>query len=238
MEILNDYQENYGSGWISIYRSIRKHWIWKDPIKLKWWLDILIEVNHSGQKVNIGYDLFECERGQSVKSLLNWAKQWGVSKDTVRNFFTLLKKDDMIKTENLKKTTRLTVCNYDTYQSFLHDKQTTSKRNPSDKQTRPDPNNNVNNEKEIKIKVDFDIFWNSFHTITGKLKTDRDPAFKHWKKLTDSERKKAHDRIRIYFDSLNDKKFCKKARTYLADKNFNDDYADIKPTKMYKFDRS
>jgi len=151
---LQDYKENYGSGWISIYRSIRKHWIWEDAIKLKWWIDILIEVNHSEQKVNIGYDLFDCNRGQSVKSLQNWALHFNVSKDTVRNFFTLLKKDNMIEVENLKKTTRITILNYDTYQANLHAKQTPSKRIPYAKQTPSKrdlaTNNNVNNDNNVK----------------------------------------------------------------------------------------
>jgi DNA-binding transcriptional regulator YhcF (GntR family) len=148
--ILEDFQENYGNGWIKLYRSIKQHWIWQDSIKFKWWIDILISVNHSGKKINIGYDIFECKPGQSIKSLKTWADEWDVSKDTVRNFFTLLKKDNMIKTENLKITTRITVCNYDTYQSNLHDKQTQSKRKANAKQTQADPNKNDKNVKNDK----------------------------------------------------------------------------------------
>lgn len=136
-------------GWISLHRSIRDHWIWQDPIKLRWWIDILMSVNHEDAKVNVGYQLFECKRGQSIMSLQSWAKRWGVSKDTVRNFFVLLAKDGMIHTENMLKTTRLTVCNYDTYQDRLHDKQTVVVRSPYDEQTLTHPNNNeeqFNNE--------------------------------------------------------------------------------------------
>lgn len=103
-------------GWICLYRGIQDHWIWQDPVKLKWWIDILISVNHDDKKINIGLDIFECNRGQSILSLSNWAKRWSVSKHTVSNFFVLLKKDSMIETENLKKTIRITVCNYDDYQ--------------------------------------------------------------------------------------------------------------------------
>ena len=78
--------------------------------------------------INIGYDLYDCKRGQSIQSLKTWGYNWNVSKDTVRNFFKLLEKDRMIILENLKKTTRLTVCNYDSYQLSLHDEQTQSKR--------------------------------------------------------------------------------------------------------------
>jgi coproporphyrinogen III oxidase len=91
---VNDYQENYTSGWIKILRSVRNHWIWKDPIKFQRWIDILLEVNHQTEKVNIGYELFDCKRGQSVKSLHNWGKQWNVSKDVARNFLKLLERQN------------------------------------------------------------------------------------------------------------------------------------------------
>jgi hypothetical protein len=133
------------SGWISIYRSIRYHWIWQDPVKLKWWIDILLAVNHEDKKVNIGMRLIECKRGQTVMSLRNWADRWKVSKDTTRNFFELLKKDKMIITENLINTTRLTVCNYDVYQGDLRTSQTSTEREPNESQTQADPNNKGDN---------------------------------------------------------------------------------------------
>ena len=138
-------------GWIRLSRKIQEHWIWKDPVKLKWWIDILVTVNHSDTKVNIGMELYECKRGQSVMSLSNWAKRWGASKDSTRNFLNLLQKDGMILHENLVKTTRITVCNYDSYQTDLHDKQTTSKRKPNASRTQAerdtDTNNNDKNDK-------------------------------------------------------------------------------------------
>ena len=137
------------SGWISIYRSIRNHWIWQDPVKLKWWIDILLAVNHEDKKVNIRMRLIECKRGQTVMSLRNWADRWKVSKDTTRNFFELLKKDKMIITENLINTTRLTVCNYDIYQGDLRPSQTRTAREPNASQTQTDPNNNDNNDNKV-----------------------------------------------------------------------------------------
>jgi len=144
--------ENKDLGYICLFRSIKKNWIWNDPIKLKWWIDLLLSVNFSKeiQKINIGYDIFECGRGQTIKSLQSWSTDWKVGKDTVRNFLELLKKDTMITTENFKKTTRITICNFDDYQTNLHDKQTQSKRKANAIQTQGDPNNNDNNEKKDK----------------------------------------------------------------------------------------
>ena len=119
------------AGWIRLSRSIENHWIYKDPVKLKWWIDILINVSFKDSKVNIGNQLIECKRGQSIMSLSSWGERWGVSKDKVRNFFLLLEKDGMITHENVSKSTRITVCNYESYQSVLHDDTTQPKRNPN-----------------------------------------------------------------------------------------------------------
>lgn len=137
-------------GYIAIHRSLKKHWIWQDPIKLKWWLDILLEVNHAPNSVTVKFELFECKRGQSVRSLETWAKDWRSDKSTVRRFFNLLQKDGMIVIENLKKTTRLTVCNYDSYNNSKHTTETQQKRHATADETPRNPNNKGNNDKNDK----------------------------------------------------------------------------------------
>lgn len=143
------------AGFILLHRSIRNHWIWKDANKYQWWCDILMECNHSNQKVSIGFDLIECKRGQSLNSLLTWSKMWRVDVSTVRRFFKLLENDKMIVTENVQKTTRLTVCNYGIYNDFQQAKQfqnnseaipTQFARNSDAIQTNNELNNDINNE--------------------------------------------------------------------------------------------
>jgi hypothetical protein len=155
--------ENKLTGYICIFRSIKKHWIWNNPVKFQWWMDLLLSVNFSVEikKVNIGFDLFDCGRGQTVKTLLTWSKEWKVSKDTTRNFLKLLQKDSMITIENLGKCTRITICNFDNYQNIIHDNSLKSKRKANAKQTQSDPNNNDNNEEQCKQsnwRLDFNIY--------------------------------------------------------------------------------
>lgn len=137
------------NGWIKIYREITDHWIWKDPVKFQWWIDILLNVNHEDAKVNLGYELYECKRGQTIRSLQKWAERWNCNKDSARNFLRLLEKDGMILHESLSKTTRITVCNYDIYQHDLHEKKLKITRQPNDGQTVSDPNKK---DKELKEK--------------------------------------------------------------------------------------
>lgn len=168
-------------GWICLYRDITDHWLWNDAVKLKWWLDILLSVNHKDKKVLIGNKLIECNRGQSVLSLSNWAKRWSVSKHTVNNFFTLLKNDNMITTENLIKTIRITVCKYDTYQDVSNASGTDGERSGNASGTDWETNNNDNNDnneeqcispKEKTWREDFDVYMKEVTKAYDELVSD------------------------------------------------------------------
>jgi hypothetical protein len=139
-------EESNEVGFISLFRSIRKHWIWQDSVKLKWWIDILLEVNHKPKKVLLGSRLIDCNRGQSVNSLQTWAIRWRTNVSAVRRFFALLESDNMIVTENVSKTTRITVCKYESYQDWRHDSETKVKRLRNDDEKIPATNNNANKE--------------------------------------------------------------------------------------------
>lgn len=82
-------------------------------------------------------------------------------------------------------------------------------------------------------EVSFEDFWDRYHTIiTEWKKTDKVPAEKYWNKLPKSEKKAAYDNIQKYYDSspvIQGKKAVKKARTYLSDKNYNDEFKETKP---------
>ena len=104
------------SSWIKLFRDVNKHWIWQNSDYLKWWLDILLEVNHAPAKVVINNKIYDCNRGEKLYSLDTWANRWGTNKSKVRRFLQLLQNDNMIVIKSETQTTRLTVCKYNTYQ--------------------------------------------------------------------------------------------------------------------------
>ena len=81
---------------------------------------------------------------------------------------------------------------------------------------------------KINPEPKFEEFWNKYHEIVKEWnKTDKVPTEKCWKKLTKKEKQLAIDNIQSYYDSLPvyaTGKPVKKARTYLSDKNFNDNF--------------
>jgi len=138
-------------GWIRIHRKIIDHWVYKDDRYFKAWVKILMTVNYEPKKVLIEGELIDCGRGQSVLSLKSWAEAFGKgwSIQTVRTFFSLLKNDMMIDTEGLRKTTRLTVCNYDQYQNVQQGDNTENNRQPTDSQ-HGDNTETTSTKEEIK----------------------------------------------------------------------------------------
>jgi len=104
-------------GWIKIYRSITDHWIWGNPDYFKAWITMLMTVNYEKKQTLVDGEILICDRGQSLLSLSSWANlfKWKSVK-RVRTFFELLEKDGIIVREGLRKTTRVTICKYDSYQ--------------------------------------------------------------------------------------------------------------------------
>lgn len=167
------------NGWICLHRQITEHWIWQDPVKLKWWLDLLISANHAPRKVEIGGRVVMCDIGQSVRSLKSWADEWHVSKDTVRRFLNLLQSDGMLRRENVRKTTRITICNYERYQKPSYDDATMMRQSCDDDAPMMHPNNNYNNDNKNINKKDepeFDDFCRWMQTET--------PHVARWRQMT------------------------------------------------------
>lgn len=154
---IKDTQENYGAGWISVYRSIVNSWLWEKPLsKFEAWLDILLQANYKSKKVNIKNQLFVCKRGESIKCMETWAERWGWNRSRVRRFLKLLESDSMIVLKATNKTTKIIVCNYESYQDMrpTDDQQMTIRRPTDDQQmttnNKGNKDNNINKKKGRK----------------------------------------------------------------------------------------
>ena len=210
-------------GWISLNRKIQCHWLWvekREFSKLEAWLDILLTVNHTEKKVMIKNTLFTVKRGESIKSLETWSKRWNWNKSKVRRFLELLKSDSMIVTKNEHKTTRIIVCNYDSYQNIGNADETKMKQERNADETQMTPNNNdnnynnVNNENKLKS---FDIWWDLYDNKKGLSKSKQ-----KFLKLSDEEIEKIIKVTPDYVKSTPDVKYRKNPLTWLNGKHWED----------------
>lgn len=221
-------------GWISIHRGILDHWMFQDRrefSKLEAWLDILLMVNHSPQKILIQGQLIEVGRGQSIRSVETWGERWKWSRGKVRSFFKLLQKDSMITTENIQITTRLTVCNYDSYQRGEPiQNQSRTNAEPIQNQYRTTNNNvnndnNVNNEIKQKRLSDFETFWDLYNKKQGRKDVE-----KKFLKLPQKDVDKILLTVKSFVNSIRDKQYLPLPITYLNKERYNDEVTEVKKT--------
>ncbi len=162
-------------GWIQLHRSIEDHWIYDNPSYLKAWICILLNVNHESKKVTIDNELFECLRGSSLRSIQTWVRLFGKNwtSKKVRTFFKLLEDDSMIKYKGMRKTSHLTVCNYDTYQSKGNTEVTQKANRSNTEVTQKATNNNDNNYKNE----------NNENSLESRQAIFRDSVKNKWEEL-------------------------------------------------------
>lgn len=142
---------NNTNGWICLHRAIQNHWIWEDPQKLKWWIDILLSVNFKESKKLINNDIIIIERGAMFTSILALSERWETNRKTTKKFLDLLKKDEMITMETSKKGTMIKVSNYNEYQGFSEGEEDNTMGNGMDNSKDNGVDNTVDNHMDNSV---------------------------------------------------------------------------------------
>ena len=149
------------NGWIAIHRKIRENWIWKDPEKLRAWLDILLMVNHEEKTIPYNGKMITIYPGQRLTSIYQLADRWGWSKHRVYRFLTLLKADKMCTTDGTTGGTIITVVNWGFYQTKRNTDGTTN--GTTGDTTNGTQTTMINNDKQHRrVKNESDIAYEEF----------------------------------------------------------------------------
>ena len=107
------------AGWMRLYRQITDNWIWKsnEPFdKRSAWIDLLLSVNHTKQKVPFENGFIEVEKGQRITSLEKLAERWKWSRHKVSDFLNRLEQDKMLVQVRDNKKTLISIENYEKFQ--------------------------------------------------------------------------------------------------------------------------
>lgn len=167
-------------GWVKIYREIENHWIWQNDKYFKCWQWFIFRANHCQNKVLLGTEFMDVNRGEFITSISKICQATGMSMQSTRTFLALLEKDKMINKQTTSKLTKITICNYDYYQGDQQtnnkqiNKRVTQSQQTDNKPVTTDKNekNDIKNEKNLKKEpCDFDF---SFVEETWK------PLFFEW----------------------------------------------------------
>lgn len=192
-------------GWIKLYRSIRSNWIWANGNEryAKWWMDLIMMVNHEPRKILVNGNLITIGVGQRLTSIKKLSETWGTTRRTVDRFLSLLEEDNMIEVQKTKtKGTTIKVLHYADYQTFPSETgkgsaqqraQRTAQRT-THKQEPKELLKNLEKEKEKKSlsslgRGDLVKFWenNGFGMISSKTREDLMYWVDDFKKIGSSE---------------------------------------------------
>ena len=114
-----------GEGFITLNRSVQRHWIWAEPEALKFWIGLLLGANWKPKNTMFNGSLISVKRGQLVFGRGAFSKKLGISENKIRRYLDLLESDEMITSKKTTKYSIISITNYDSYQ--INHQQTTSK---------------------------------------------------------------------------------------------------------------
>ena len=163
---------------------------------------VLTHVNYSTVECRIHQYTFQCRRGESVMSMVHWAELFGWKRSRTRYFFNKMYDEGIIERLSNPYITHIRIPDYDL---FVGQKRRESVRAEAD-------------------GITFDAFWEKYHDITRKPKTNVGRARREWNKLSVNERCLSLSHIDEYYDNLADIKYCMQAASYLSNKAFMNEY--------------
>jgi DNA-binding transcriptional regulator YhcF (GntR family) len=222
-------------GWIKIYRSLRTHWLWENGNEkyAKWWIDILMMVNHKPRKVLVNGQLITIGVGERLTSLRKLAAQWNANTKTVSNFLTLLANDKMIELKKSRTTgTTIKVCHYADYQSFSDENETpndTANTTHSATHTghKQEPKNDKKKTPSSDVLLDrFNALWKLYPKKLGKQN-----SFKAYKKAikdgaTDDQIKTGIEAyVKYLTKEQTDPQYIKQGSSFFNQHSWEDDWS-------------
>jgi DNA replication protein DnaD len=104
-------------GFITLHRSVQKHWIWQEPEALKFWMALLLEANWQEKKTMFNGSLLTVKRGELVFGRIKYSRELNISVKKIRRYLDLLERENMI-TKGQQKSNKFSLISITNYESF------------------------------------------------------------------------------------------------------------------------
>ena len=141
------------NGWIKLHRKIFDNPMYfSEPFtRMQAWIDLLLLANHSGQYFYIRGNRIDVKRGEVAHSMESLAQRWKWSRGKVLRYISQLENSQMIVQQKNHVITKLSITNYNTYQSdgttdSTTDGQQTVQQTDTNKNDKNDKNENKERE--------------------------------------------------------------------------------------------
>ncbi len=194
-------------GYIKLHRKVQDHWLYQEKrtfSKYEAWVDMLMTANHKDNKVLLGSELIQIERGQFITSVRKLGERWKWSNTKVTKFLDLLKQDGMIDYKKDTKKTVITIENYGVYHDSEQQKKTPKEHEKDTETTREhtDKNDKECSKNEEEINYIFELYISKDIIQHKRLSKDIKNAIKKaLKKFTREEIEQAINNYSVVYKS-------------------------------------
>ena len=103
---------------IQLPENIDQHWLWSDPVKFQWWLQLLGEVGDGECERTVRGVVCKFGYGELVTTQGELAKLWKTSTEKAQAFLRKLESKGEIRRKTDAKLTQITICNIEEYDIF------------------------------------------------------------------------------------------------------------------------
>ena len=103
---------------IQLPENIDQHWLWNDPVKFQWWLQLLGEVGDGECERTVRGVVCKFGYGELVTTQGELAKLWKTSTEKAQAFLRKLESKGEIRRKTDAKLTQITICNIEEYDIF------------------------------------------------------------------------------------------------------------------------
>lgn len=100
---------------IQLPENIDQHWLWSDPVKFQWWLQLLGEVGDGECERTVRGVVCKFGYGELVTTQGGLAKLWKTSTEKAQAFLRKLESKGEIRRKTDAKLTQITICNIEDY---------------------------------------------------------------------------------------------------------------------------
>lgn len=145
--MVEDYQENYLSGWVKLYRSIQNKGWYRKSQYVHLWVHLLTKANHKGKEFWMNGESVELEPGQFVTGRKALSAETGISESQVERILKVFEKERQIEQQTNNRNRCISILNWGQYQKPEQqmDSHRTTTGQPQD--TNKNEKNNKNDKK-------------------------------------------------------------------------------------------
>lgn len=156
--MVNDYQENYYTGYVSVYRSVLNNpfWLSEKFTRGQAWVDLLLLAKYKDGFFYKRDIMVNYKRGDVTEGIINLSKRWKWSRNKTQKFINDLEKEQQVKQHRSHVITIISVCNYNVYQTKKTTDETTIDTTAGQQQ---DTHNKDNKDNNVYTEVDFLQNW-------------------------------------------------------------------------------